>query len=108
MRNGPTSNSVSGEQDRPVPQAGVEPGQVEQLGDQPAEPLGLVERGAQRGGVGRRHPVHDVLQQRLQGRDRCPQLVRDVRDQLTPGPVDLGEVGGHPVEGAGQLADLVP
>ena len=84
---------------------GVDPGQVEQLGHQPAEALGLRERGAQRVRVG--HPVDHVLQYRLQREDRGAQLVRHVRDQFPPLPVGRGQVGGHLVERGGELADLV-
>ena len=74
----------------------------------PAEPLGLGERGPQRGRVGRGHAVDEVLQHRPQRGDRRAQLVGDVGDQLAPLPVHRGELGRHRVERAGQLADLVP
>ena len=88
--------------------AGVDPGQVQQLAHQPAEPLGLRQRDLQGGRVRVGHAVDQVLQDRVQRRDRRPQLVADVRDELAPVAVGGLEVGGHPVEGAGQLADLVP
>ena len=58
--------------------------------------------------VGLRHPVDDVLQHRLQRRDRRTQLVRDVGDQFAALPVGRGQVGRHLVERAGELTDLVP
>ena len=77
------------------------------VGDQPAEPFGLGQGRTQRRGIGVGDAVDDVLQQRLQRGDRRAQLVRDVRDQLAPRAVGGGQVGGHRVERAGQLADLV-
>ena len=58
--------------------------------------------------VGGGHAVHHVLQHRPQRGDRGAQLVRDIRHQLLAVPVGGGQVGGHPVEGLGQFADLVP
>ena len=87
--------------------AALQPRQVEQLLDEPAEPLGLAQRRAQRGGIGRLDAVDEVLQQRLQRADRRAQLVRDVGDEVAAHAVDVGQLGGHRVERAGQLADLV-
>ena len=51
--------------------------------------------------------VDEVLEQRLQRGDRRPQLVGDVGDEVAAHAVGLGELGGHRVERAGELADLV-
>ncbi|GIH26211.1 hypothetical protein Aph01nite_45210 [Acrocarpospora phusangensis] len=87
--------------------AGVEPGQVEELGDQAAEALRLGESGAERLPVGRGDAVHDVLQDGLKTGDRRTEFVAHVGDQFAALPVDFGEVGGHGVEGTGELAHLV-
>ncbi len=91
--------------DQPGP--GLQAGQVEQLRDQPAQPLGLGERGAEGDGIGVGDPVDHVLQHRPERGDRRTELVADVGHQLPALPVHLAQVGGHRVEGAGELADLV-
>jgi hypothetical protein len=87
--------------------AGLQPGQVQQRADQPRQPPGLRQRRLQRLGVGPGDAVGEVLQQRLQGGEGRAQLVADVGHQAAALLVDAREVGGHRVEGAGQLADLV-
>ncbi len=87
--------------------AGFDAGQVEQLADQGAQPLGLGERGPQGVRIWGRYPVDQVLQHRTQGRDRRTKLVADVGDQLSALAVDVPEVLCHPVEGMRQLAHLV-
>ena len=87
--------------------AGVDAREVEQVGDQVRHPFALVERGAQRGGVGRGDAVGEVLQHGAQGGQRRPELVADVGDQLAALAVDPGELLGHRVERPRQLADLV-
>ena len=57
--------------------------------------------------IGRLDAVGEVLQQRLERADRRAQLVRDVRHELPPLAVDVGELRRHRVERAGELADLV-
>src|SRR6266511_2238671 len=85
---------------------GLDPGQVEQLGDQPAEALGLGQRGPQGVRVG--DAVDDVLQHRLYREDGGTQLERHVRDQFPPLPVRRREVPRHLVERDRELAHLVP
>ena len=87
--------------------AGVDAGEVEQVVDEVAQPLGLGARDVHGLGVGRGDAVVEVLEHRDQRRQRRAQLVGDARDQVAALPVDGREVGGHRVEGAGQLADLV-
>jgi hypothetical protein len=53
------------------------------------------------------HAVDHVLQARLQRRDRRPQLVRDVGDQLATLAVGLGDLAAHRVERLGELGHLV-
>jgi hypothetical protein len=87
--------------------AGVDPGQVQQVRDQAAQPFGLVERRTQRRVVRRRDPVDQVLHDRTQRGDGCAELVRDVGHQIAALPVDGVQVRRHRVERGGQLADLV-
>ena len=87
--------------------ARLEPRQVQELVDEPPEPLGLHEHHLQRLGIGLLDAVEQVLQVRPQRRDRRLQLVRDVRDQLAAQPLEALELGAHPVERVGELADLV-
>ena len=87
--------------------ARLEPRQVEELVHEPAQPLGLHEHDLQRLGVGLLDTVEQVLQMRPQRRDRRLELVGDVRDQLAAQQLEPLELGAHPVEGVGQLADLV-
>ena len=91
------------QRDRP----GLQPREVEQLLDEPPEPLGLGECDLDRLRVGGRDAVGEVLEHRPQRADRRPQLVRDVGDEVAAHPLDVREVGGHRVEGARELADLV-
>jgi hypothetical protein len=86
---------------------GVHAGEVEQVGGEGADPLCLVERRSQGRGVRLGDPVDEVLQHGAQGGQRGAQLVAHVRDQLAALAVHGGQVLGHPVEGAGQLSDLV-
>ena len=87
--------------------AGVHPGEVEQVGGEGGEPLGLVERRPQGHGVRLRDAVDEVLEHGAQGGDRGAKLMAHVRHQLAAPAVDSGQLLGHPVEGAGQLAHLV-
>ena len=87
--------------------ARLEPGQVEELLHEPAEPLDLGEHRAERLGIGLGDAVDEVLEHRLQRGDRRAQLVRHVGDEVAAHAVGLGELGGHLVERAGELADLV-
>ena len=85
----------------------LDAGQVEQVGHQTAQSLRLGQGDLQRFRVGAGHAVDEVLEDRLQRRDRCAQLVRDVRHEVTALAVDHLEGGGHPVERSRQLAHLV-
>ena len=87
--------------------AGVDPREVEQVLDETAGPLGLVEGGPEGGGVVGPDAVDDVLEHRAEPGQRGAQLVADVGDELTTLAVDGVEVARHRVEGAGELADLV-
>ena len=57
--------------------------------------------------IGRLDAVDEVLQSRLQSADRRSQLVRCVRDEIAPHPIELLELPGHRVERARELTDLV-
>ena len=72
-----------------------------------AEPLDLAEEVLEHGRVGRLDAVDEVLELRAQRADRRPQLVGRVRDQVAAHALDLLELGGHRVERARELADLV-
>ena len=87
--------------------AGFEPGEVEQLGDQAAEPLDLGEHRQERVRIGRGDPVDDVLERGLQRGERGAQLVAHVGDEVPAHPVRLAELRRHPVERTGEPADLV-
>ncbi len=87
--------------------AGFEPGEVEQLHDQTAEPLDLGEHREEGVRVGGGDPVDDVLERRLQRGERGAQLVADVGDEVAAHPVRLAELRGHPVERPGEATDLV-
>ena len=87
--------------------AGLQAGEVQQLGDEAPEPARLREHRAQRLGVRLADAVDDVLEHRLQRAERRAQLVRDVRDEVAAQAVGLGELLRHPVERARELADLV-
>ena len=86
---------------------GLEPGQLEQVGDEPAQALGLGEGAVEVLGVGRHDPVREVLQHGDHRGQRRAQLVRDGGDQVAALGVDQGQVAGHLVEDRGQPADLV-
>ena len=88
--------------------AGLEAGQVEQLVHEAGQALALREHHRQHPGVRLLDPVQQVLEMGLQRRDRRLQLVRDVAHELPPACLDSLELGGHPVEGARELAHLVP
>jgi hypothetical protein len=87
--------------------AGLELSQLQQLVDQPTQPLGALEHG--RDGLAVQHldAVGQVLKPGPQRRDRRAQLVADVGQQLAPLTLDLVQPGGHGVERPGQAADLV-
>jgi hypothetical protein len=87
--------------------AGVDAGEVKEVLDQPAEPLGLVERRLQSGRIRLGDAVDEVLEDCTQRGQRRSQLVRDVGDQLASLAIDGGEVLGHPVERPSQLTHLV-
>ena len=87
--------------------ARLEPGEVEELLHQAAEPLDLRQHRAERLGVGLGDAVDQVLEHGLQRGDRRAQLVRHVGDEVAAHAVGLGQLGGHLVERPGELADLV-
>ena len=87
--------------------ARLEPGQLQQVGHQVPQPLGLGQGTGEVLGVGRDDAVGEVLQDGGHGGQRGAQLVRDRGDEVAPLGVDLLEVGRHPVEGGGEPADLV-
>ena len=86
---------------------GLQAREVEQLGDEAAEALDLGEHRRDGLRVGGLDAVGDVLELGLQRGDRRAQLVRDVGDEVAALAVDLLELGGHRVERARELADLV-
>ena len=86
---------------------GLQPRQIEELRDEPAEPFDLGEHRTEGLRVGILDPVDEVLEDCLQGGDRRTQLVRDVRDEVAAHAVGLGELGRHLVERPRQLAHLV-
>ena len=88
---------------------GVEPREVEQVGGELREPLHLLGHRLEELAPGRLVEllVAKELEKAAKGEDRRPQLVGGVRDELAAGIVDAGELQAHPVEGAGELADLV-
>ena len=87
--------------------AGVDARQVEEVVDEPAEAARLVEDSGQGVVVGRLDAVGEVLETSGQRGNGRAQLVRDGGDQRPALRVDVAQVGGHLVERAGQLADLV-
>ena len=67
--------------------AGLEPGQLEHVGDEPGEPLHLVEHDAvipHLHGVVLDHPVGKGLKKPPNGGQRCAQLVGDIGDVVPP------------------------
>ena len=87
--------------------ARLELGQLQQLVDEPAQPLGALEHGPDGLAVQHLDAVGQVLQPGPQRGDRGAQLVADVGQQLAPLPLDLVQPGGHDVERPGQAAHLV-
>ena len=87
--------------------ARVDAREVEEVADQAAQSLGLVECHPDRRGVRLGHSVVEVLEHGDQRGQRRTQLVRDARHEVAALAVHGGEVGGHPVERPGQLAHLV-
>ena len=82
-------------------------GELEQVTDQGADPLGLVHGPAEVLRVGRTDAVGEVLEGRGECGQRRPELVGDGGHEVALLVVDAGELGRHLVERAGQLADLV-
>ena len=87
--------------------AGVDPGELEQVADQVGEPAGLPDRGLEVFLVGGHHAVGEVLEHGGEPGQRGAQLVGDGGDEGALLLVDGVELGGHLVERPGQLADLV-
>ncbi len=87
--------------------ARLEAGEIEQLLDQPTEPLDLREHGLEGLGIGRGHAVDEVLEHDLERGDGRAELVGHVGHEVAPHPVGLGQLRGHLVERPGQFADLV-
>jgi len=87
--------------------ARLQPGQVQQLGHEAPEPLGLLQHRAEQLRVGLLDPVDQVLEPGLEGGDRRAQLVGHVGDQVAAHAVHRRQVPGHVVERPGQLPDLV-
>ena len=88
--------------------SGLELGEVEQLLDERAEPLDLVEHLAHalRGDL--LDAVDEVLEAGAEGADRRAELVRGVRDEVAAHAVGLVQLRRHRVERPSELADLVP
>jgi hypothetical protein len=87
--------------------ARLESTEVEDALHELAEPLDLGQRRGRVLGIVGLDAVDDVLESGAQRGEGGAQLVGHVRDQRPALPIDLGQLGAHPVEGAGQLADLV-
>ena len=86
---------------------GIHTRELEQVADQVGEAACLADRGLEVLLVGRDHAVGEVLQHGGQPGQRRTQLVGDRGDEGALLAVDGVELGGHLVEGARQLADLV-
>jgi pyruvate,water dikinase len=90
--------------------AAFEAGQLEQVGDEAAEPLALPHRGLQV--VARLGAVEAVLAQQqqleiaLHRGERRAQVVRDVRQQLAAPPRRVGELGRACAEAVAEALDL--
>ena len=82
-------------------------GQIEQECDQIAQSMRLVENALhiRRGRFD--HAVGEILKHRLQRRNRCAQLMADVRNQIVAHLVGVLKLLGHFVERSGQHADLI-
>ena len=89
--------------------AGIEPREVEQVGGELREPLDLLGHRLEEltpGGLVE-ILVAKELEKAAQRENRRPELVRGVGDELAAGVVEAREPQAHPIEGAGQLAELV-
>ncbi len=88
--------------------AGVELGEVEQVGGELGQPLDLLAHRAHELGplLGAGVLLFEQLDEAAEAEDRRAQLVRGVGDELLAGAVELGEAALHLVEGAGELAEL--
>ena len=94
--------------DRHHDAAGVELGEVEQVGGELGQSLDLLAHRAHELGplLGARVLLVEQLDEAAEAEDRRAQLVRGVGDELLAGAVELGEAALHLVEGAGELAEL--
>jgi hypothetical protein len=86
---------------------GVDAREVEQVRDEGAEALGLLQRAAQGPVVRGDDPVDEVLEQGALGGEGGAQLVRHRGHELAALGVGGGQIRGHGVEGPRQLPDLV-
>ena len=84
----------------------LRPPQFGELAHQPAQPPGLRAEHVPRLRPGLDHAILESLQVSVEGRNRCPELVGDVGDQLEPPPFRGLERLRHRVEGHGEVADL--
>ena len=75
---------------------GVRSGQLGEVGDDPAQPKGLVVQPGQGGGVGGDQSVPQFLQARLERGQRGTQLVGDVGGHLPPGLLAELHLGRRP------------
>ena len=87
----------------------LEPGQVEQVADQPVEPAHLLVHGLERlvELVGADHALGDGLDVARDGGERRPQLVGDAHQEVALELVDLAQPVDHALEPGGELAQLV-
>ena len=92
-----------------VQPAGVEAGQVEQLGCELGQPVDLLPHRRHELLLGTRLEllVLHQLQEAAEGEERRSQLVRGVGDELAAGVLQLGQPLTHSLERIRQLADLV-
>ena len=88
--------------------AGVELGEVEQVGRELGQAVDLLAHRAHELGplLGARVLVFEQLDEAAEAEDRGAQLVRGVGDELLAGAVELGQAALHLVEGAGERAEL--
>src|SRR5262245_60852954 len=89
--------------------AGVEAGEVEQVGGELREALHLLGGGREelRPRLVVEVLVSEELDEAAEGEDGRAQLVRRIRDERLPRVVELGELKPHPLECVRELPELV-
>ena len=89
--------------------AGVEAGEIEEVRREPGQAVDLLAHAHQELEPGRlvELGVVEQLEEAAEREERRAQLVRRVRDELAAGAVERRETQPHPLEGPGQLSELV-